>query len=419
MSPVSRGRKVKKNKKKAGRAGFARSGPVSVSVAELRSAFETLRSPLAPPSRPEWFDPSVEAVLDQGDVVMAARGPRELEQATAELVGAELHRVVREGLYGMPFDWWFETLVESAATRVRQEAAKPDGAWEAPWRLLHGLMSIGSPALRSIAQDAVNDCEPDDASSHPASEWLPHLARIEATGELWRLRDAYGTRLALIAGFSYPDGTDPSVFLFDIDASGFVDLIDPAVFDDVEQAADAWRTQVGDTADNARLDLVETPDDLLPLFQLELDDRALTGSESRAAMDNWFRVNCRIFDVVEAWNSRGMSLPEIQNLYHDIDTDPMMEEFGEWYRLRNDDSEPDLEAVGALAEEWMEGTLPATWHAVSPRRIEFQRRLIGDWIQENPTTISVKALLPEWARWLGERAELPQHLVDRVVVAAS
>lgn len=416
MSPVSRGRKGKKPKKKAGRARTTRHTLANAWNAELRPALAALGSPLAPPLRPKWFDPSIRTVLDQGDAVMAARGPRELEQATAELLGAELHRVVREGFDETLFDWWIEALAEEAAVRVQQESASSDSAWQTSWRLLHGLTSIGSPGLRSIAQTALARSKPDMAS-HPQPEWLPQLAHIAATGEMWQLRDAYGTRLALIAGFSYPGATDPSVFLFDVDVSGLVELVNPGVFDDMRQAADAWRTQVGDTADGVQPRPVETTEDLLPLVHLELDDRALSGSESRDAMNNWFRVNRRIFDVADALESKGMSLPRARSLY-DVDVDPLAEAFSKWHELRHG-TRPDHEAVGALAEEWMEGTLPATWYTVSPRRMEFQCRLIGDWFTEDPVTIAVKELLPEWARWLGERAELPEHLVDRVVATAS
>ncbi|MGH3769886.1 MAG: DISARM system SNF2-like helicase DrmD [Pseudonocardiaceae bacterium] len=61
-----------------------------------RSALTAMLSLLGPPQRPAWFDSSIKAVLDRTGVVMAARGPRELEQATAELLGAELHRILRD-----------------------------------------------------------------------------------------------------------------------------------------------------------------------------------------------------------------------------------------------------------------------------------------------------------------------------------
>jgi hypothetical protein len=105
-------------------------------------------------------------------------------------------------------------------------------------------------------------------------------------------------------------------------------------------------------------------------------------------------------------------------LYHDLDTDPMAAAFTGWY-VRRHGSEPDPEGVEALAEEWMEGALPDTWHAASPHRVAFQLALINDWIPDHPITVAVKALLPEWVRWHGEQAGLPEHLVDRGVAVAA
>jgi len=59
------------------------------------------------------------------------------------------------------------------------------------------------------------------------------------------MRDVYGAPYAVIAGFSYPDDIDSSVFLFDIDACGLVDLMQAGVFNDVEEAAASWRATVG------------------------------------------------------------------------------------------------------------------------------------------------------------------------------
>ncbi len=171
-----------------------------------QSAFTALQALLGPPRRPAWFDSANKAVLDRAGVVMAARGPRELEQATAELLGAELHRVLREEREGMWFSWWFEELTEAATARIREEVGSRDGAWEPPWRLLYGLTSIGSPALQSIARTALDRAKKalrGDAAVRQQPAWLRQLARITATGEVWEMRDAYGARIALIAGFSY------------------------------------------------------------------------------------------------------------------------------------------------------------------------------------------------------------------------
>lgn len=41
--------------------------------------------------------------------------------------------------------------------------------------------------------------------------------------------------------------------------------------------------------------------------------------------------------------------------------------------------------------------------AALERRVEFLLELIGYWIPDDPVTLEVKSLLPEWVRWLGER----------------
>jgi hypothetical protein len=84
-----------------------------------------------PQEQPEWFDDSVTGVLDRSEAVLAARSPRELEEATAGVLGSELHRAINEEPRGLRFDWWFEHLVEAAVARIRVEAAR-DGAWQAP-----------------------------------------------------------------------------------------------------------------------------------------------------------------------------------------------------------------------------------------------------------------------------------------------
>ncbi|WP_261576118.1 hypothetical protein [Frankia gtarii] len=57
--------------------------------------------------QPDWFAPATEAVLQEADVLLAAAGPRELEEATVRLLGRQLRRAVREssGGRGSPGGW--------------------------------------------------------------------------------------------------------------------------------------------------------------------------------------------------------------------------------------------------------------------------------------------------------------------------
>jgi hypothetical protein len=285
--------------------------------------------------------------------------------------------------------------------------------------LLHGLTSIGSPALRSIAQDALalaaKGLPAGAAAGQP--EWLGQLPHSAATGDVWEMHDAYGARFAVIAGFCYPGGADESVFLFDIDACGDIRLAGAGVFDDVDQAAAAWRAALGEAAAGARPGLVETAERLCCLAYLDAGEEILLGSEPRAVTDNWFRARRRTHDLAEVLDKRGIPLPETKSLFHDFDTTPMEEAFTGWYERRHG-AAPDPEVVGAVAEEWLEGALPGTWHAASPHRAAYQLSLISDWIPD-PVTVAAKALLPEWVRWNGEQAGLPEHLIDRAAAAAA
>jgi hypothetical protein len=346
---------------------------------------------LGSPRRPEWFDPAIKTVLDGAEVLASARGPRELEQLTAELLGAELYRAVHEERRGLRFDLWLGELITATAVRVREGA-------ESAYLLLHGLASVATPGLSSVAL-AERDQLRRLMGGRGLPAWLTDLPKIAATGEVHRMRDTHGTRFAVIAGFAYSGETDRSVFLFDIDASGFVRLAGAGVYDDLDQAAGAWCARTGSQASPQ---LVTDPQQLLCLVHCDIgEDEPIMGDESRSVLDNWFRAQRRIHDLAEALRQKGMPLPAPESLYHDLDTTPMVEQFSEWYAAGHG-TRPDPEAVDALADEWMSGTLPETWFSVSPRRVEYQLELINDWIPD-AVTIEVKALLPEWVRWLSER----------------
>ncbi len=360
---------------------------------------------------------SITGLLDRADVVLATRGPRELEEATAGLLGSELHRAMHEE-HGLWLDWWFEQLIERAVARIRIEASR-SGAWRAPWWLLHGLTSVGPPPLAASAQTALGRARKhlarDAYQSQPA--WLRLLPRISATGEVWQMLDVYGARFAVIAGFSYPDGVDPSVFLFDIDACGLVNLVLAGVFDDEEEAAASWRATVGEAADHSLLTPVAAADQLSCLVQCQTGGDIIQGTESRVVADNWFRARRRTHDLAQALHRRGLELPEARNLFDDVDIESMARTFTTWYRTAHG-TEPPPEGVEAVAAEWLEGALPGTRHAASPHRAGYLLTLISDWDPDHPATLAAKALLPEWVRWNGEQAGLPEHFISRAVAAA-
>src|SRR5919204_6892551 len=119
MSPVSRGRKPSKSKKsKKGKKPPARTTSSGWAKADRReSGVPSFRvpSPGVPRSPLEqlfgsldaeharWWQQSHERLIAASDSLLTAPGPRALEQAAAELIGAELYDAVREERAGLRF----------------------------------------------------------------------------------------------------------------------------------------------------------------------------------------------------------------------------------------------------------------------------------------------------------------------------
>ncbi len=373
-----------------------------------------LQRTLGSNERPAWFDNAIRAVLDGAGALVDVTGPRELEQLTTELVGTELRRAIHDVGSGLRFEWWFAELAD--ATRRRLERAAGSDEWRAPYWLLHGLAAIAPPALvpKLPSRGFVKSLRADPA---PPS-WLFRATRNAPTGDIWWMCDTYGTRYAVIAGFTYPHDTARHVLLLDIDTSGFIVLADVGIFDDLHQAGTAWRDTVGDSAGAARPEPVTDPDQLRCLVHLDAAGEAgIRGDEPRSVIDNWFRADRRICQLHDGMRKAGMPLQAATNLYQNLDITVMTRPFIEWLAATGA-AEPNPEAVDALAEEWMEGALPETWFSVSPRRVAFQHELIGDWIVDDVTT-EVLELMPSWVRWIGERGHLPESLSERVIAAAA
>lgn len=370
--------------------------------------------------RPAWFGPSIAKVLQHLDAVAAATGPRELEQAVAELTGGEVYRalhVVRTGLW---FEWWFEELVRATADRVIRQPAAGHDNWQGPWRLLHGLAAIGSPALRSAAVKAIKDVR-HGIPLAGSPDWLRLCPDGAVTGGIWTMRDDYRTRFAVIAECAYPGGADPHLFLFDIDTCAHAAMTSAAVYDSLEQAAEAWRASKGDTALTAHPELAVDYTGLVPLVGCDVSPGGFFGGhEHRGFCDNLFRGNRRVHDIAEEMAKRGYEWPAETGSHGDRETrgEAMAKAFAAWYANRHG-SEPHAEAVEWLIPDWLTHPLPGYEHAVSPHRVrELLTYMDDDWLRGKPATAAAYELLPEWVRWNGEEAGIPVHLIERSVAVA-
>ena len=394
---------------------WAEIGLDDLSIGEPRSPLNALLGQLS--DDPEWWQPAHERALAASDRLLKAQDPWALEQATAELIGAELYDALREERSGLRFDLWATMLIGRAVDRIRDIADRDDDEWQGPWRLLLGLASIGSYGLGAFAADQTSEA----ASSVPRDQfaaqpsWLRLMPEIQATGTVRAMRDAYGTRFGVIAEFRYQADPDSSWYLLDIDACGLVRLAGTGVFSDADQAAAAWRGEVGDSAKGVKAGPM-TAESLASLVYCEPEVDMVFGTESRAQLDNWFRGPRRIQDVLTVLREQGVDLPHYRSLYKDIDYAPMTEAFTAWYSARHGHA-PGQEAAETLAEQWLEGMLPGTEHAVSPHRSQILRELVGDWL-DDPVKDEVLALLPEWVRWNGEQGGIPEHLLSLAVATA-
>ena len=214
MSPVSRGRKRKtssksKQGKKRPSSASARVPTAGLGVADPRLDLGNLSIGLSQSlsndastgrAEPDRFGPSQRRLLSVSYVLLQAQGPRMLEQATAELVGAELRK---PELSGLRFDLWCHGLVATARDRVLSDVDS-NGTWRGPWWLLHGLASIGSYGLggyaRQQAAEVAKSLPPDRLAEQP--DWLALMPDIEMTGAAHVLRDVYGTRFAVITRYA-------------------------------------------------------------------------------------------------------------------------------------------------------------------------------------------------------------------------
>jgi hypothetical protein len=409
MSPVSRGRKTKKGRKPARPSRNFDAEPVRYShPSALIDALNPVRQ------QPSWFDESVAAVLDGVGVLMEAQGPRELDDAAARLLGAEQHHRLNTQTSGFWFDWWFEHLADAAADRAREEATDPQ-AWQPYHRLLQAMTGLGTPALAQTAHtrlaQATKAVPRDQARTAP--RWPRAQSKITATGQVWQMCDAYGARIAVIAGFTYPNGVDPSVYLLDIDTCGLVALAGAGTYDNVGEAAASWRAAVGPTAETARPVPVGDPGALHAVVHWDHGDNLL-GDESRTVMDNWFRARRRQHELAEVLRKRRTPLPNWRNLHHDVVIGPTVTAFTDWYVERHGVA-PDPEATEALAYEWLEGSLPGTERVVAPARIRYILGLMSDWIPDDPVTVAARTLLPDWIRWNAEQDHLPADLLNRTL----
>lgn len=423
MSPVSRGRKGKNKNKNKGKPRTGNPHPAAVDRGPLVLDFRTGHAPQAHDARDsgpgdvrdlvreDMLEHVVEvaSAIARGNVaiehatghalgasagLLNAAGPRELEQATAELLGAELASPMMDGART---DMFSRDLVEIAYDRVRSNSITKNDEWRGAWWLLHGLASIGSLGNGGYAAQKIA------AVRAPAGEppWLGLVPLISATGKVHELHDTWGLRFGVIAEFAYPGGADPHVYLLDVDAHWDIRILRAGVFDDVPAAEAAWRAALPPGEAPGQLGPI-TKTSLGCLYQAASTEELMSRDEP--LLTEHYRAERRINDILTKLGSRRVA-PAFE---------PDPEAFAAWYQARHGyDPEDDL--AGLLAEEWSLGTVPATAHLLSPRRAAgFRDSFLESFYADEE---DVRKVIPEWIRWAGEKTGAAKETVEASVAA--
>lgn len=345
--------------------------------------------------RPPWFESAIGAVLhDFRARVITSPRLRDLEQTVSELLGEQLGRAIDTGTGDMETvaDRWFVELFMAAVHAAAQDQDDAAAAW-----LAGGLLMVAAGAEMERLIDEMW-CEPGGSST----------VSPVPTGDVWRLNDYFGTRLGVVAEFIYPGDAEPHAYLLDIDACGWAEVVGGGVYDTVREASDAWRAAVGADAAQARPYRVV---DAADLVCLRCCDFSGLNSGSATGSREYYRARRRTAEIRLWWHDQPFG-----SIHADMrEVIGLQEEFQRWFADRFG-HEPDFAALSHMVWGWAEQALPDTLTSVSVHRVTIHRDLLM--VDSHPAVRRGVELLPDWVRFLGERADLPESALTPILAAA-
>ena len=195
-------------------------------------------------------------------------------------------------------------------------------------------------------------------------------------GEPLAARDAYGSRLLLVAPFSYDGGAPDHWYAWDIDLCWIAVVVGAGVFASAGDALREWRDAVGPAAAGAALSPCAagmTARLLAPCLQTGVLADMLQGREPRELIREYYRLRRRARDLTGSADAGACSSP--------FEAGQVDDAFLDWYATRHDDvPEAVAEAAGTILTEWgpHENLDERSFCACSPHRIEMAARLIRE-----------------------------------------
>ncbi|HWS33996.1 MAG TPA: hypothetical protein VN408_14790 [Actinoplanes sp.] len=224
----------------------------------------------------------------------------------------------------------------------------------------------------------------------------------ETAGEVLWTRDRYGSRFAIVAPLTTPDGP-VRWYLWDVEAGDFTPRPAHAGFyASPEEALAAWQVAAGGFAaggtswrriDDSRLlaALLPKPERFGPL-----------GGETAGQFAEYHR--CRRLAEVLLTLPRVLAFDPVRTA---LDDGPAA--FGAWLRTRPEYPVPEMFLIEELFEVWP-SEVEELFDTCSPHRVASAAAQLDDDLRE---------LLPAWVTWLAERTRLPAELRDRSLAVLS
>ncbi|SET18239.1 hypothetical protein [Nonomuraea wenchangensis] len=367
----------------------------------------------------QWWPDSQNAIIERlAD--LPAHSPLRLENAVVDLVGEELWTRTQTETMGFHWDQYLAALADLVRDKI-QIGSRTGGQVDDLWQLLHGLAAMTPPSSGQMlrrdpdlaVQEAIKDTTAALAKAGIAPGWPSDILRAASAGEPLLLADAYGSRYALLAPFTWGE-QDPHWYCWDIDRCTGDRVVHAGVFASPQEALTEWRAAVGTHAapafaQPAPCDQATARDLLDPLCRSDLVGALLLGSESRQLIAEHFRLRQRARALCESFTVAPEPKPQ-------QDLNPIIDDFTSWLRDR-DGRSPEREDVATLADNWSHLSGPG-YYSCSPHRIEHTVILVADGYIEKYAE-AILDLLPQWVEWCIERTGLTGELAERSRRAAT
>ena len=406
-------------------------------MARVSAAFRELAYRLAGGApAAAWWRESHERILARALALTWPSRLVELETQACQIVGDEFWDRLQSPATGLHPAQWLRVLAAEAGTALRAEIAQGADDWPKLWALLCGLALTTPTMLDEAVSETVRSARemfPDikdpyetalaevgkvakllaDRGLEPGAGRLANGSR--QAGEPLVARDAYGSRLLLMAPFSYDGGAPDHWYAWDIDLCWIATVVGAGVFGSAEDALREWRDAVGPAASGAALSPCTagmTAWLLAPCLQTGVLADMLEGREPRELIREYYRLRRRARDLTGSADTGAGSSP--------FDAGHVDDAFLDWYAARHDDvPEAVTEATGTILGEWGPGEYPdeRSFYACSPHRIEMAAHLIREGYFADDANSALR-LLPEWTQWCIEQSGLNADAAARSREAA-